>query len=557
MKQNQIKNLSISVFTVFVIGYSLILNFSLIGLAGASLAAGAVFLVALVYQKGQGIVEKIDFYILLSVLGILFIHHEQLLSTFTPYHFIDTLDRNPPLQVTALIAGPVLGLIFNSSAKKKEELATKVILKYAGLLLMVLGISIFFWADINLIVLAQQLLVFCVFGLIALCRSNRTKDAKAVGRLSYISFALALLPLLLSVFFPYFSYSPYNASAYLSVTIFPWYSVLGITLLLAAIVGMGIHYGQRIFDEDSIFLIGLVGLTWVLKATVYYHFAFSWIAVCVYVLLFFGFTNRFIKRKKSGQRTSVQSSFNTNEFYWVLIAAAGVVVSVFLIHVGYVYFWLSILIGLLAVLFIPKITSGWVKDAIFWIVLLFSIAGAACTIAIQNGYSEKKILLIAALFVFAGVVMLMLNYKNQIGQNKFKATKIVMTSFFALLVVITAFKGGAQIDTTFENESANVGSLVKEESAFLITATADGKENAIGKLSYVWADSFWHEEADIVDGEIPDLSLEIQNMHLIVWTEDAYGVVTRRDYWFYDTQRNVIFLSDILKQTQRSLPSLN
>ncbi|GFH42501.1 hypothetical protein Hs30E_10520 [Lactococcus hodotermopsidis] len=537
MTQNQIKNLCISIFSVFVVGYSLILNFSLIGLAGAAVAVGAIFLIALVYQKDQSVVEKVDLYILLSFLGILAIHYEQLLDAFTTSLFTDGFDRNMPVQIVSLIVGFVVGRIFISNAKKRESLATKTIYKYLGLFLTVFSISLFFWSGVYLTGLAQQLSIFAVFGLIALCRANRTSDEKAIGRVSKVALFLAVFSLVLPVLFPSYSLSQFNINAFLSVTVFPWYSVLGITLLLLSIVGMGLHYGKRRFDEDTIFLSGLVGLAWVVKASVYFYFDFSWIAICVYALLFFGFTNHFIKRNGYWQLTRVDSPLNENEFYWLLIAATSVVFSIFLIHTGYIYFWLSLIVGLLAVLFLNKIAFGWVKDAVFWITLLFSIAGAASTIALQNGYSDKKIITIAAIFVFASIVMWMLNHRNFIGQNKFKTTKIVMVVIFAILVIIPAFKAGSQISVDLKNKSANIGSLVTEETSLLITTTADGKENAVKKLSYIWADSFFFDKEDISELDEAETTLTIDNHHLILWVEDEYGVVTRKDCWFYDSRK--------------------
>ena len=542
MKQNLIKNLGISIFSAFVVGYSLIMNFSLIGLAGASLAVGAILLTALVYNKKQSIVEKVDIYILFIFLGILAIHYEKLLNSFSLSLFTVEFSRNALFQILSLIAGILLGLIFYGISRGRDSLAAEMINKYIGLFLATSGISFFFWSELYLPGLVQQLLIFTVFGLIAFCRANRTTDDKAIGRLSYISFFLAIISLILSIFFLDFSLSPYNFSAFLSVTVFPWYSVLGITLILMSIVGIGFYYGDRLFDEDTIFLTGIVGLIWVVKSTVYYFFDFSWIAICVYVLLFLGFMNRFIKRKSSGEQTGVHFSLKNNEFYWLFIAAISVVLSVLLIHNGYIYFWLSLIIGLFTVFFLNKIAPGWMKDAIFWISLLFCIAGAACTFTFQNGYNEKKTILIAALFVFSSVIMWMMNHKNRIGQNKFKNTKITMIVIFTLLVAIPALKAGSDIGVAFEKDNVNIGSLVQKKSDLLITTTANGKDNKVTKLNYVWAKSFSYDSKDILESKNTQPKLKIENHHLIIWAEDSYGVVTRSDHWFYDGVREKNFL---------------
>jgi hypothetical protein len=541
MTPNQIKNFSISIFGVFIIGYSLIVNFSLVGLAGALSAIGAVFLIALVYRKEQGVIEKIDIYILLTFLGILVINYEELSDAFTVSLFTSGFDRNPPVQLIALTAGTVIGLILSSNAKKTNSLAVKTILKYTGLFLIVLGVSIFCWAAIYVTGLAQQVLIFGTFGLIALCRANRTTNAGAIGRLSFIALLLATLTLALSVFFPDYSLSQYSINAFLSVTVFPWYTVLGITLLLLSIVGIGLHYGEKI-DEDTIFITGLVGFTWVVKAAVYFYFDFSFIAICVYTLLFFGYTNRSLKRINRGKKTS-----GYNEYCWLLIAAASVVVSIFLIYTGYIYFWLALTVGFLTVRFLPANAPGWARDAVFWTAVLFSVAGAACAVAIQNGYSEKKILTIAALFVFAGIAMWMMNHRNTIGRNKYKATKTAMAVVFALLVIIPAFKAGVNINVDFEDKAVSVGALVRDESPLVITATADGKSNAVKKLYYVWADSFFFDKDDIAQAVGTDVRLSVSNNHLVIWAEDEYGVVTRKDIWYYDAAREGYPSGDIYK----------
>lgn len=530
MTQNQIKNLSICIFSVLVIGYTLALNYSFIGLAGALLAIGGIIWLALVYGKEQSLLEKIDWYILLSVLSVLVIQYDQLRQTFTTALFTNGFHRS--WQIAALVAGPVIGLIL-IDASKKRPLATKTIYKYLGLFFILGGVSIFFLGDFSALSLSLFILIFSFFGIISFCRANLNGDTLADKRLEYISFFLAAVSLVLFIFFPLLRPSEFNLNAFLSMTLFPWYSVLGITLLLAAITGMGLYYGNNIIDEDLVFLAGLGGLIWVIKAAVYFYFAFHWLAICVYGLICCGFINRFLERQKAGRHTALSVPLKNNEFYLIPLAATCVVFSIILINAGYIYFWLSLIFGFLVVLFVNQNTTGWAKDAVFWVSLLLSISAAACMLSIQNGFSLKKITMIAALFVFAGLAMGLLNHNNLIGHNKFAKTKIAMVLVFALLVIIPAFKAGSDIEVVLVKKDVKGGALMKEPGSLQITATADGKNDSVKKLSYVWSDGFRYEKESVVELDKAETTLKIANSHLILWAEDSNGVVTRKDCWFY------------------------
>jgi hypothetical protein len=543
MTQNQVKNLSISIVCAFVLGYVLILNVSTIGLAGAALALGGIFLIALVYGKQRSVVEKIDLYVLLSVLGVLAVQYDQLLAAFTAELFTDGFDRDLPLQVAALIMGPLLGVVFNAVAQKKKSLAANIIGKYIGLFLAVWGLSVFFLGRIDLFALTQYIVIFALFGMVAFCRSARIGTVTASVRLSRVSFALAAVFLLLRALFPAFRLSDFNLTAFLNTAVFPWYAVVGLTLLLAAVTGMGFYRGHAKIDEDAVFLSGLVGLIWVIKAAVYFYFAFSWIAVCVYTLLFFGLTNRFIARKKAGRDTPLTASLKDNEFYWLPLAAVGVVVSLALIQAGYLYFWLAFVLGALVVLFVSKNATGWAKDALSWVSLLFSLSGAACMLSLQMGFSAKKLTIIGALFVFASVAMWMLNHKNTIGRNGFKVAKVAMVLVFALLVTVPAAKAGARIDVAFDREGVNAGALVTAESGLTVSVSPVG-DGAVRNVRYVWSDTFGYEEDAVELSLLTSLSLPIENSHLILWAEDNYGVVTRKDCWFYDAAREEDYNTD-------------
>lgn len=42
------------------------------------------------------------------------------------------------------------------------------------------------------------------------------------------------------------------------------------------------------------------------------------------------------------------------------------------------------------------------------------------------------------------------------------------------------------------------------------------------------------EDEDVVTAESDSITLNIENQHLIIWVEDSFGVISRKDCWFYD-----------------------
>lgn len=538
MTKNVVKNLSVGILFSTVFVYALILHFSLIGIIISFVSVGAILLFSAVYQKAAvRIVEKIDIYILISFIGILALHYDELSKSFTLYVLSMNLENFTAVQIIALLAGGFLYLIINSIGNSRRSLAAKAIYKYVALLVFMTGVSIFFWQKLNIQNLKSTLIIVTLFGLIAFCRENRALGLNLMKRPMWYAFILSAVCVALSVFFPGFKLTRYNLNAFLSVNVFPWYSVLVLSLILLAVVGMGIVFEKEQMDEDSVYLTGLVGLIWVVKASVYFYFQLSWIAVCVYAIIFVNIANHFVKRNGIGKIVYFDPKALNNELYWTLIAAVGVVLSIYLIHIGYVYFWLSIIIGTVVVMFIPKILPKAARDAAHWICLLFSIAFAACTLSIQNGYSKDKIIFIVALFVFTAVIMWMINHQNNVGRNKYPILKKVMVGFFILLVAIAAFKGGSHAKLELSDEFANVGSLLLDKTMLNISTTADGKNNSVESVKYVWTDSFIYDRDDVTEMSVSELNLAVRKKHLIVWTEDSYGVVSRADYWFCDAAR--------------------
>lgn len=538
MKQNQKKNLGVVGFFAAILVYALLLQYSVVALVASVVAILAMLLVAVVYKKDQRVIDKIDVYLFFTGMGILAMHFPQMREAYAPDLLSEHMEYVKAIQIVAPIAGIVIGLILRAVARRRKTLVAETLNLYLGMFAACIGLSVFCWRDpLHLPNVLLLVVLLTLFGTISFCRANWTDAVNALARPSRLALLSAFLSIAIPMVCPGFQLTQYNALAFLSCTVLPWYAVLISTLGLLTIVGMGVYYGKDLMDEDTIFLSGVVGLIWVVKAAAYFYFNFCWIAVLAYVLLFLRFTNRFEKENGYERKSFLGQALRDNEVFWVLLSAVCVVAAIYLVHIGYIYFLISLVVGAAAVQFLHKGVSGWGREAAFWITLLFCIALAACAFSLQNGFSEKKILFIVMLFLFSAAVMWMLNHKNFIGRNRFRAGKIAMTALFVLLVAIPAVKAGSAVTVTFENESANVGALLKEETRLLITAEADGNDNAVKSVKYVWTDSLFYDEDAVVEAEEPSLELEIESNHLILWVEDTYGVVTRKDCWFYGTAR--------------------
>lgn len=526
MTKNHVKNLGIGLLFTAMLLYTLIAHFSLFGIVAFVVAAGAIMLTACVYGKQQHIVEKFDLYLLITFLGGLAIQCPLLLPDITADIFVESMKDFNSLQFAVLITSPVLYVIFNGVAKKRKTMIAFVINKSIGSFLLTMGFSTFCWGYLNVSNLIVQLVLYTSFAFITVCDTNKEENAfaKQSKRTFGIALIIAFLTVILSVLFPWFSLLNYTSTISSQTTFLPWYVVLITTLLLGSTTGLDLRVNEKIVNEDTVFLSGLIGLIWVVKASTYYYFRLSWLAICIYIVLFLAFSGRFSKRTATGQKTCVHINLADNEPYWILFAAVGMVLSVYLINTGYIFFLLSILIGIPTAIFLPHISNGWRKDAIFWISVLLCIALSASALSLQRGFSTRKIAFIAAVFVFASIVMFMLNCRNEVGRNKFRGGKIAISVFVALLSIICAYRGGADVSIKAVSETMQVH----------IIAEAAGEENDIMGLDYVWTDSFTYDESDVRTAERIDygLATAMDGAHLIVWVTDTNGVVTRVDRWF-------------------------
>lgn len=513
------------------------MHYSPIGIAISTIAISVITLTAFVYNKDQFIVEKLDVYMLIIFLSAIALRYQELIQGFTSLLFAQKMNNITEIQVFSLIVGIVLYIVFRKISKNKQKLITKAILNTAGMFLCTLGMSVFFWGKFYLPNLTIICITFAFFISLSLCRTNRASVEKLLDRPQVIAFALAILSVILSVFFPNFRITDYKLSAFLSIKVFPWYMITLLVTVFGTIIGIGLHLNNERIDEDTIFLCGLIGLVLVVKAATCFYFQLSWVAICVYSILFISFANRFVMRSASGAETYIHLWLPDNEMNWIMLTALGTIVSIWLIHTGYVYFWLSLLVGVPLILFLHHIATGWRKDAILWISILFCIAFSTVMISIQNGFTAKKIVLISAMFIFTSIVILMLSYKNQVGRNMFRGGKIAIVLCFAILSLIAACKAGTHAAIKLEPKSAGSGSFITDNADLHIKITPDGKQNKVRNVRYVWTDTFLFDERDVSTTNKTSFTIPVENHHLILWAEDANGVVSRMDYWFDDAYR--------------------
>jgi len=536
--QNNIKNLGAGVITAAVIFYLLILNFSYIGLAGAAVCAGAAVAFSFVYKKNAMIVQKLDIYVLLVYIAALIMNYDRIIELFTTDYFQYSF-RRAGAGWAYLIVGIVLSFILGVIANGRKTVLSKALIRFFGYTALGLGICLFFQMDLLRMALPAVLMTQIPFLLISMCALSAAAGTKRTGRIGML---IMLITIALRVFVPGFRFSPYSLNAYISGTILPWYMVLILSVLALAVAGLSIFTGGEKIDTDSLFFVGTAGAVWVIKASLYFYFTFSWIVIFIYLLIFIGFLNRFIKRNSSGSATYVHSMMSNNEIYWTLIAAVCAVIITMLVSRGYIYFAIALIIGAFAVAFIHKGAPGWGRSAAFWIVLVIAVAAAFALLSLQSGYSSVKLTLIAGMAVFAAVIMWMMNHRNNIAHNQYSGLKALMTVILAALMLIVALKAGSKTRISYSDPDSGRGSVVyAEEAGIDWQVAADGKNNSVKKIEYVWSEGFTYDKKDIKQLSGESGTMDIADKHLIIWVEDSYGVVTRTDRWF--DQAEIMHLS--------------
>lgn len=542
MTNSQIKNLGFSIFLGVVLLYVSLVNFSWIGLAGAAVFIASIFLMSLLYAKNDGIIAKLDLYILLTVLALVCSQFGALSGLFA---FNISFAENALWRYMILLTGVPLGIIINhnSNSRHSEQIEktkqVKVMTKYIGIFIALESISFFLFNNATALVI--NIVIFAGFGLIKYCRIRLySGQAISPSRCEWVAISLSLIVIVIKALFPEYPELAVNLKGVLSVSVFPWYNVLALTLILLSITGAYFFFARKVKkfpDEDILFLSGLIGFVWVLKSALYFYFDFFWLALLLYGFLFLAIMNRLLN-KSSGRKTPTLNSkifniFQENESYLTFFTAGAVSLAVYMTNGGYIALALSILLSLIAISFIPHNFSGWLKDAVYWQTVLLGIAVSGGLFTLQGGYSEKKIIIIAALLIFTSIIMGMMNHNNQIGRNKFKRTKTVITVIFAILILTAMLKSGARIDIAYTNKEANAGAFFKEDTTITVTTKAKGKNNQITELKYIWAKSFFFEEKEAILLAGQEAELAIKNHHLIIWAKDSNGVITRKDRWFY------------------------
>jgi hypothetical protein len=555
MTSNQVKKLGSCVLCLLCIAYFLLREFSYVGIIAASAATGAMFAFAF-NKRMPSIVWMADLHILCTMLAVLVICHEGIAAKFGT-GFLAPLAYQSGYRIGAMVVCAAVGIIGIRASQRQATEAALVVLRFGGIFLIAYGAAAFLFIGEELSLVVPTFILCASFALLALCRLHRSalsssadkqekqartpahKNAFKIVYATGILVSLLLLAFALKAFVPGFHFSSYNTSVFLNLEVLPWYTVLAVSLLIVAIIAIGIHLDKGSFDDGGMFLMGFMGLLWVVKASVFFSFAYHGIPVMLYLAVLFAFMDRFMKAGgkadiRLGARSIRFMPFKDSAPLWVLGVALATVASIWLLHDGYVFLWATLAIGVPLVLFGHNAFVSWQRDAVFWQLLLLLLAGIACTASLQNGYSMKKLILIGALFACASAFLFALNYKNKIGQNSFRRTKMAATLAFVVLVSILVLKGGASFDYIFPEGTAHRGSFVEEGGDLRVTANAQGEGNRIVALSYVWADGYFYDDADVVEAMGAEAFLAIEGHHLIVWAEDKNGVVSRSDRWFAD-----------------------
>ena len=537
MTNGQIKNLGFSIFLGVAILYVLLFNFSWISLASGVICISFIFMFSLLSAKDDGIIIKLDLYTLFFFMALLSTQYEKLVSTFSYSSINYFVTANSTVRITTFTIASLAGLIMLGLSKKCKSYQGKTIVNYIGLFLMFESFTYFLFGSTK--GLAQNIAIFTFFGIIKFCKHQYydTSD-KTSSRSEWIAVLISIIMILLYTLFPEYRVTEINLKGFFSVNVFPWFNILGITLICASIGGAYMYFGKKknaFFDEDMLFLSGFIGFIWVFKTSLYFYIDYHWIAVCLYSCFFLAFISRFFNRRKKNKKSKNLSftSIKDNESYLIIITAFAFSVAIYLTNIGYIAFWLSLLISTIAICFIQNNFHGWVKNAVFWQSIIVGISVSGGLFSLQNGYSEKKVIVISAIFVFTSFILWVLNHKNHIGNNKFKKTKIAIAIIFGILVFTAMGKAGTNIDVFYTNSRANGGSFIKEDTTISLNAKAKGKNNEIKELKYIWARSFFINEDDAILINETETELTLQNRHLVIWATDSNGVVTRTDRWFY------------------------
>lgn len=534
MTSNAIKNLGVSVLFSLLLIYELVLNYSLLGIAGAVLAIGVILLAALIYGKDLNVVEKLDIYIFVWLVSIPLIRHEQLVKAM-----MDNTDAVATVMenlgpVFALVIGAVLYFVLGMVSKKVKSLAAAVINKYVGKLSFAAGVFVFLHPDLKLHDMIVIVMIYSLFAIIDFCRTGQKYAVGLNKRPSLFAMLLAALYILMSVICPGFSITGSDLNIYLSTVVFPWYVVLFLSLILATIIGLGLYFGDRVVDVDTVFLTGVIGLIWVLKAAMSFYFLLSWMMICVYTLIMLGVVNHFVNHGDTQKQICLDpKQLFKNELSRLLAIAAAAVAAAYLIHTGYVLLCGAILLGVFMALFLRGFSSGWQGDAISWISILFGIGISMCAFAGQCAFSIKKVALIAIMFAVSAVAMWMVNYRNRVGRNKYRFGKPAMALMFALLALIVSARYRADISIKTDEAYADNGYAQLGVSQVEIKADPTEKGSVISNVKYIWTDSFIYSKDDICSIGGRNEILTVDGRHLIVWSEDSNGIITRADKWFY------------------------
>jgi len=540
MTNEQIKNLSLCFLNACIILYSLILNYTQLGLVISLICIAIMSFLAVIHDKNQGILQKIDLYIILIIIAVIGMKYTDFINFFSFEMLQSLFFENIIIRIIVLIAGVLSGIILFGISQKSPTKIEFIILRFSGFFTLNFSVAFFFFAKLSDIVI--YVIIYIFFGFITYIKADFAENASYINRTTVIALICGFISVINNLFFYNYTFFKPDIRTFLTMNVLTWYNIFGISLIFLIIFGIYNFYNNdkmNIFDEDILFLSGILGFIWILKAILYFYFSFNWIIILVYTAFFMIKINKYLNTLYTKNIPKKSLKIYNNELFTTLISSFIAILLIFLIHTGYLYFSLALILGFFITFFTFRMFKNWLKDAIFWQSILFSVTLLMCSLCIQSAFHMSKIIIILSVFLLTSVVMWMMNYKNNVDQNKYKVTKIVISVIFSIIIVIPTFKNGSVVNITLTNKNANIGALITEKTDLDIIIKSVGKDNEIAEIKYVWTDNFLYDHENIKKTDENIFPLIIENDHLIIWITDKNGIITKKDCWFYGKYSSV------------------
>lgn len=528
MNKNIVKNILVGVSAAALIVFSLVSNpFNLAGMIIAIVSIILLGLLLFLYRKEDDLTSKSDLYLLLLVTGITGGKFGVLMECFDHYALSDISGKIRGLGFLYLGIA-IAATLISRKAFKKVALIKRLI----GTVGITFTLAYTFGGNLNVYDYFILGAIIC-FYLFTATMNDIGKNNKTFGRSYWITLATMAVFIIRRMLFPAYEYSSDSLMGTLNFKILPFYFLGSLILIAAAVIALDAKAdeGRRI-SNDSILFGGLASLAVVTKCSVFFHFYYSWIAILfgAFILLAIAFRHAACFNKTSWKFEL--KNWRSNPFFFMIFVELGLALIVSQICYGHVYFAAALFISYFIITVIPNAFKGWRKDFVQSFAYTFSIALLACTRVITVGYSLKKILLIAAIFVFTVFILCFVDHNNEVGHNKYKIEKAIMIAIFALLMIIPIYKGGANVKIEADEKENLVCNYVIEPTSLTVRTKADGKNNDVEAVKYVFSDNYTYDPSRVIEVDGDTFNVDITDSHLIVWVTDSNGMDTRRDFWF-------------------------